>query len=175
MDVEAGGVEQKVVVLVGAHVLAVQVLVGLHVAYAVAGPLELFEVELFQCQALARAHQQRVDPVGLELHDHVVAGFLGFLVVVHQFFVGDAAVLGRVEEAVKTHWHTLGLFQPHAGQDAFPACVVSGLGGSRLLVGADHGRAVGHGVFAAHAATPIQFLHRCTASTALTPKASAPV
>ena len=140
-----------------------------------AGPLELFEVELFQGAALACAHEQRVNAVGLELHDHVVADLLGLFVVVHQLVVGDAAIGGREEEALETHRHAVGLFQPHAGQDAFPPGVMSGLGRSRLLVGAEHGGTRCHRAVGAHAATPIQFLHRCTASTALTPKASAPV
>ena len=48
LQVKAGRVEQEFVVLVGAHVLAIEVLVGLVVAQAVARPLQLLEVELVQ-------------------------------------------------------------------------------------------------------------------------------
>ena len=58
-----------------------------------------------------------------------------------------------------------GCFSVDAIHDALPARVVGGLRRRRLDVVLRR----------VHAATPIQFLHSVTASTALMPKASAPV
>ena len=167
LQVEAGGIEEEVVVLLRLHVLTVEVLERLHVANAVSRPLQLLEVELLQHGSDGGAEDQRIDTVRLEFHRRVERHFLRQIVVVHHLLVGDAAILGGPEEAVQADRHAVRLFEAGAGLDSLPARIVGGLGSVALLVGSDHR--------SHYAATPVQPRQRLTASTALTPKASAPV
>ena len=131
-----------------------------------ARPLQLFEVELVQQGPERGSQHEGVDPVGFEFGHHLEAGVLVGFVVVHQLLVGDADVVGGIEEGLHRGGHAVGLLEPNAGENALPARVIGGLGRVALFVGADH---------RAHAGAPNQVLHSATASIALTPKASAPV
>ena len=165
LQIEAGRVEQELVVLVRLHVFAVEILVGLVVAHAVPRPLQLLVADRFQGWPAGDGEHGGARRVGLEFEDCPLGDLLRLLVVVHQLPIADAAITGEPEGRHHGGRHAVGLPQGDAIHDALPARVIGGLRFGRL----------GVGLRRVHAAIPAQPLHSVTASTAFVPKASAPV
>ena len=123
LQIKAGRVEQEFVVLVRLHVFAVEVLIGLVVARAMPGPLQLLEVDRFQRIAGGDGQHRRCRRIGLEFEQGTLGDLLGLFVVVHQLPVADAAVSRKPEGRHEGGRHAVWLLERDAIHDALPARV----------------------------------------------------
>jgi hypothetical protein len=100
-------------------------LIRLHVADAVAGPLQLLELDRLEYAAQRRPREQRRTGVGLELEDGAFGDLGAGLGVVHQLLVRNAAVGGEPVSGVHRDRHALRPLQADAVCYALPALGVS--------------------------------------------------
>ena len=82
-QIEAGRVFDEFVVFIRLHILAVEILVRLVIADAVARPDQLLVVDRVEHRAGGHVEQQRIMYVGFELAEHPLAQFLCLVVVIH--------------------------------------------------------------------------------------------
>ena len=131
--VEIRRIAEDFLVLVLQHVFAVEILIGLELADAVARPLQRLEIHQLQRRAVDRAgdHGGRYD-IRIEFEHGLFAERLGLFVIVHLLFAAHAAILREPEGRVEHGRHAVGRAQLDEVEEPLPALVEGGLGFGRL-------------------------------------------
>jgi hypothetical protein len=121
LEQEAGGIEDEIVVLLGAQVFAVEVLVRGVLRRSVPGPLELLEIHRVEQRPPRHGRPRPAAEVRVELQYRLLPECVGQLLVVHQLAAADAAVAREPEAGDERGRHAIGRAQGDAVGDATPA------------------------------------------------------